>query len=87
MKGYIVGSLKAGVQTVASDSDIEWGADDGTDNNLVIAPSADVKDWKKCVILPLAQGSPARSKGNLLDNPGNLGKKILAYGTLPPQAA
>ena len=81
VKGYIVGSLKAGVQTVASDSDIEWGADDGTDNNLVIAPSADVKDWKKCVILPLAQGSPARSKGNLLDNPGNLGKKILAYGT------
>ncbi len=60
VKGYIVGSLKAGVQTVASDSDIEW---------------------KKCVILPLAQGSPARSKGNLLDNPGNLGKKILAYGT------
>ncbi len=81
VKGYIVGSLKAGVQTVASDSDIEWGANDGTDNNLVIAPSADVKDWKKCVILPLAQGSPARSKGNLLDNPGNLGKKILAYGT------
>lgn len=81
VSGYIVGSLKAGVQTVAADSDIEWGAADGTDNNLVIAPAADVKDWTKCVILPLAQGSPARSKGNLLDNPGNLGRKILAYGT------
>lgn len=81
ISGYIVGSLKAGVQTVTSDSDIEWGANDGTDNNLIIAASADVKDWSKCVILPLAQGSPARSKGNLLDNPENLGKKILAYGT------
>ncbi len=80
--GYIVGTLKAGVQNVSSDADIEWTAADPTDNTLVIAASADTRDWTKCVVLPLAQGSPARQYGNILDNPGNLGKKILAYGTL-----
>ena len=80
--GYIVGTLRPGVQTVTSNADIEWTTADPTDNNLVIAASADVRDWTKCIVLPLAQGSPARQYGNLLDNPGNLGKKILAYGTL-----
>lgn len=79
--GYIVGALKAGVQTVSSNDDIDWTATDPTDNNLIIAAKADVRDWNQCMVLPLAQGSPARTKGNLADNPGNLGKKIMAYGT------
>lgn len=79
--GYIVGSLKPGVQTVSSNDDIDWTADNGTDNNLIIAPRRDTKEWSECMLLPLAQGSVAREKGNLLDNPSNLGRQIKAYGT------
>ena len=81
VKGYIVGSLKSLTQTVSSNDDIDWGTADPTDNNLIIGPTADCKDFRECVILPLAQGSPARTSGNLLDNPGNLGKEISAWGT------
>ena len=79
--GYIVGARKIGVQTVTSNDDIDWTAADPTDNNLIIAPTADTRDFTKCVILPLAQGSDLRKYGNLADNASNLGKQIKAYGT------
>ncbi len=81
VEGFIAGTLRPGVQTVSSNEDIDWTASDPTDNNLVIAPEAGVRDYTRCLLLPLAQGSVLREKGNLADNPSNLGKKVKAIGS------
>lgn len=81
VKGYIVGSVKAGVNEVKSNSDIVWSKDAEIDNNIVIATTADVKDWTKCMAVELPQGSAFRAKANLFDNPGVYGQEILVQGT------
>lgn len=80
VEGVIAGSVKAGVTSIDSNDKIIWGAEAEMDNTLVIAPTADCKDISKCVVLTLPQGSSLRANGNLLDNPGNYGKKIKAMG-------
>ncbi|MDE6026464.1 MAG: choice-of-anchor J domain-containing protein [Muribaculaceae bacterium] len=82
VKGYIVGSVKAGVTTVTSNADIIFGQEAEMDNNLVIAPSADVADWSRCMAVALPQGSAIRQYGNLADNPAIYKKSILVNGTL-----
>ena len=81
VKGFIVGSVKAGVTTITSADQIDWTASDPTDNNLVIGATADTKAIDQVIILPLQQDSPLRKYGNLADNPKNLGKAIKASGT------
>lgn len=81
VEGYIAGSVKAGVTVIDSNDKIIWGADAEMDNTLVIAPSADVKNISECLVLTLPQGSSLRQNGNLLDNPGNYGKKINVTGS------
>lgn len=81
MTGYIVGAVAPAVTEVASNDDIEWGAEVTLNNTLVIAPDADVKEYSQCVVVELPQGSPLRSLGNLRDNPANLGKQIWITGT------
>lgn len=81
VEGYIVGSVKANVGDIDSNDKIIWSADAEMDNTLVIAPAADVRDYKQCLILTLPQGSSLRKYGNLADNPGNFGKKISVTGT------
>lgn len=80
VEGYIVGSVKANVGDIDSNEKIIWGADAEMDNTLVIAPTADTKDYKQCLVLTLPQGSSLRQNGNLLDNPSNYGKKISVTG-------
>lgn len=80
-QGYIVGSVKGGVTTVSANDQIEWSRNAEMDNTLVIGPSADCKDITKCLVIELPQGSALRQYGNLLDNPGNYGKAIKAYGS------
>ncbi len=75
-EGYIVGSVKAGVTDIDSNDKIIWSADAEMDNTLVIAPAADCRDIKQCLVLSLPQGSSLRKNGNLVDNPGNFGKSI-----------
>lgn len=82
VKGYIVGSVKAGVTTVTSNADIIFGAEAEMDNNLVIAASADVTDWSQCMAVALPQGSALREYGNLADNPVVYKKSILVSGSL-----
>ncbi|MDE6296239.1 MAG: hypothetical protein K2L89_00180 [Muribaculaceae bacterium] len=82
VKGYIVGSVKAGVTSVSSNSDIVFGADAELDNNLVIAASADETDWSKCMTVALPQGSALREYGNLVDNPVVYKKSIIVHGSL-----
>lgn len=81
MTGYIAGAVAPEVTDVTSNADIEWGADVTLNNTLVIAPAADVREFDKCVVVELPQGSPLRALGNLRDNPANLGKQIWIAGT------
>lgn len=81
VSGYIVGSVKAGVTDIDSNDKIIWGSAAEMDNTLVIAPAPDVKDYTKCLVFALPQGSELRAKGNLIDNPSNLGKEIKIRGT------
>lgn len=82
VSAYIVGSVKAGITEVKSNSDVIFGSDAEIDNNILIAASADEKDWTKCLAVDLPQGSAFRKAVNLLDNPGVLGKKIVVSGNL-----
>lgn len=50
--------------------------------NVLIADDPACTDYKQCVPVQLLNGSEIRSKVNLLDNPGNLGKKLTLCGTL-----
>lgn len=80
VKGYIVGSVKAGVNNVTDNDQIIWGSNAERDNNVVIAPAADCKDYKLCMIVSLNQGSAIRAQVNLLDNPGSYGKILSVSG-------
>lgn len=82
VKGYIVGSVKAGVNDVQSNDNVIFGADAEMDNNILIAASADETDWSKCLAVELPQGSAFRASVNLVDNPGVLKKAILVNGNL-----
>lgn len=81
-KGYIVGSVKAGVTEVKGNDDIIFGKDAEMDNNLVIAASPDETDWTKCLAVELPQGTPFRVYGNLADNPDVYKKELTVEGTL-----
>ncbi len=81
VKGYIVGSVKAGVSTVTSNDDIIFGQEAEMDNNLVIAASQNETDWSKCMTVALPQGSAVRQYGNLADNPVVYKKSILVQGS------
>lgn len=80
--GYIVGSVKAGVNNVTSNDNVIFGADAEMDNNILIAASADETDWSKCLAVELPQGTAFRASVNLVDNPGVLKKAILVNGNL-----
>lgn len=79
-EGYIVGSVKAGVSDVTSNSDILFMEDGELDNNLVVAPSKETRDFSKCVVVSLPQGSLIREYGNVADHPELLGRKIMVNG-------
>ena len=81
-KGYIVGAVAPGVQTVASNDDIQFGTAAEMPNTLVFAQDAVCKDWTKCMVVALPQDSKLRQYGNIVDNPSNLGKLITLKGNL-----
>ena len=68
VRGYIVGAVAPEVTSVSSNSDIEWKAPTTLDNTLVIADDPECKDYTKCIVIPLAQGSTFRESANLKDN-------------------
>ena len=80
--GYIVGAIAPGVTQVTSNEDIEWEAPTTLDNTLVIAPSADVRDYSKCIAVALPQGSSFRRDASLKDYPDLLGTQVWVKGTL-----
>ena len=83
-EGYIVGSVRSGVKgDEATADDIIYGAaSTELDNNVVIAPEMDCKDFEKLVVVELPAGTKLREYANLLDNPNVLGYKLLVRGKL-----
>ncbi len=80
VEGVIVGAVAPGVSQVASNSDIEWKAPFTLDNTIVIAESADVRDYTKCMVVELPANSKLREIANLQDNPDNVGETIKLKG-------
>jgi len=81
--GYIVGSVKSGVNAgnpINGNEDIDWS---GThmNNTVVISTDSLTKDWTKCVVVNLPAGSSLRDSANLSDKPNNLGRKLAVNGT------
>lgn len=82
--GYIVGAAVADTKTVTaitSDKDVVFGTEGVRATQVLIADSPDEKDFRNCISVSFPSG-PIRSALNLVDNPGNLGKKIVAMGML-----
>lgn len=82
VRGFIVGSVKAGISSVSSAADIDWTAPFSSATNVVLADSKTETDFTKCVVVNLPAGSPLRTQVNLLDNPGNYQKWLKVTGTL-----
>lgn len=81
-KGYIVGAVAPGVSSVSKAADIEWGGKATLSNTLVIAESAAERDYTKCIVIDLPQGSSLRTKANLADTPDNIGAEITLKGKI-----
>lgn len=85
MHGYAVGAVAQGVTTVTSNSDIEWTAPTALNTTLVLADEANCRDYTKCVIVNLPEGSEFCEKANLVDNPIILGTEVSVKGNFATQ--
>jgi len=77
-----VGSVKLGVSTISSSSDIDFSAPFSSATNVLLADSPNETNYMNCVAVNLPSGTPLRAQVNLLDNPGNKGKLLNVNGTL-----
>ena len=84
IEGYIVGAVGPAATTVTSNSDIEWQMPSTLDNTIVIADSPDCKDFSKCIVVPLPQGSIFRTEANLRDNTNTYQAPIKVMGIVAP---
>ena len=66
--GYAVGAVAGGRTTVTSNDDIQWKAPTDLDNTIVLADDPECKDYTKCVVVELPQGSLFRTEANLRNN-------------------
>lgn len=75
--GYIVGTSEAGKSKFTP----ILGLDKASNTNIIIADSPNETDTSKCIPVQLPSGV-VRAGVNLVDNPGNLGKKITLTGEI-----
>lgn len=82
VKGYIVGTIQPEITTISSSADIQWIGTEPfiVDNYVVIAPSPETRDYKKCMLVPLAAGSALYTYGNLVDHPELAGRTLNIRG-------
>lgn len=80
--GYIVGAVAPEKNEVKSNDDIEWGAPTTLDNTLVIGESADTRDFSRCLVVALPQGSAFRQMASLKNYPELLGSQVWVKGKL-----
>ena len=82
VQGYIVGTVKSGLSSVSSNSDVTWSAPFDNYTNVVIADDPACHEIANCIIVNLPAGKPLRAQVNLQDNPQNLGKTLKVLGKL-----
>ena len=82
VKGYVVGSVKPGVNQIRSNDDIIFGADAELPNTVVIAPAPNVTDYQSCMVVELRQGTSIRDNVNLVENPERYGQMLYVRGLL-----
>ena len=82
VQGYIVGAVKAGLNSVSSNDDINWSAPFDLVTNVIIADDASCHEISQCIIVNLPAGKPLRTMVNLVDHPENLGKQLSVLGKL-----
>lgn len=83
VKGYIVGSVKSGINSsnpVNGNDDISWSAP-FMNNTVVIAADSTETNWKNCMIVNLPAESVLRTFVNLSDHPSNLHHLLAVTGT------
>lgn len=78
VKGFIVGSVEG--QKIAEGA--HFSTENAVETNIILAASADETDVTKCMAVQLPSGSDIRTKLNLKNNAGNLGKEVTLYGSL-----
>ncbi len=75
---YIVGAISDKSWNASTS---EWAAPFTQKTNILVADSPNEKDWTKCVPVQLPSGE-VRNSLNLVDNAGNLGKKVVLKGNV-----
>ena len=80
--GYAVGAAAPEVTSINSNDDIEWKAPTTMDNTIVLADDPNCKDYTKCLVISLPQGSSFREEANLRDNPVYYMQKIMVKGEI-----
>lgn len=81
VKGYLVGYYK--------DYAAHFTAEGAQAANILLAATATASTKEECICIQLVNGSDVRKALNLIDNPGNLGKKVsvrgdvMKYNSLP----
>ncbi len=82
VKGYIVGSVKAGVTSITSADDIDFSPPFTSATNVLVADEAGETNFMNCVVVNLPAGTSLRGDVNLQNNPDNKGKWLNVKGTL-----
>lgn len=82
VQGYIVGAVKNGPTSVSSNADVNWAEPFDLTTNVLIADDPNCNEVTQCIIVNLPSGKPLRTQVNLVDNPGNLGKRLAVNGKL-----
>ena len=77
VSAYIVGTSEAGKSKFTP----IFGTENASNTNIIIADNPNETDASKCIPVQLPKGE-VREKLNLVDNPGNLGKKVTLTGEI-----
>ncbi|MDE7389217.1 MAG: hypothetical protein K2M97_08220, partial [Muribaculaceae bacterium] len=82
VQGYVVGTVAPEAASVTGNGDIQFDAPFVLGNTLVIAPSADCRDWKQCMVIELPEASELWAAANLVDNPDVLHQSLAINGRM-----
>ncbi len=81
VSGYIVGWADMSTIYKVCDETARFTVPATMATNILVAATADEKDWQKCIAIQLPSGD-VRSALNLVDNAGNLGKEVELFGNI-----
>jgi hypothetical protein len=83
VKGYIVGAVDKGDGTgINISTDSRFTPPFSVASNILIAATPHETDYTKCIPVQLVAQTDPRTKLNLVNNPGNLGKEVMVFGDL-----